>query len=54
MIVKITKPCRVNILGGEVDVTEQEYARLKLLGFIDKEVREIPEVQKKTTRKGKK
>lgn len=54
MKVKITKPCRVNIISGEVEVTKQEYDRLALLKLIDKETKEIPEVEKRTTRKGKK
>lgn len=54
MKVKITKPIRVNCLCGEVEVTEQEYERLLVLGVIDSvEVRETPEVEKKTTRKKK-
>lgn len=32
MKVKITKPCRVNVIGGEVEVSEQEYKRLLALG----------------------
>ena len=57
MKVKIDKPARVNILSGEVEVTEQEYQRLMLLGFVAKkeervipeavEVRETPEAPKK-------
>lgn len=54
MKVKITKPCRVSILYGEVEVTQQEYDRLMILGVAEaKETREIPEVPKKTTRKAK-
>jgi hypothetical protein len=54
MKVKITKPIRVNALGGEVEVTQQEYDRLVLLGAAEiKEVREIPETPKRTTRKAK-
>ena len=55
MKVKITKPCRVNLLSGEVEVTEQEFHRLQILGLIDTvEKKEIPEVKEKTTRKAKK
>lgn len=56
MKVRITKPTRVNLLSGEVEVSEQEYNRLLILGaaepLIEKEMRETPEVEKKrTTRK---
>ena len=54
MKVKITRPCRVNILSGEVEVSDQEYGRLQLLGLIDTEKRETPEIEKRVTRKGKK
>lgn len=55
MKVRITKPTWVNILGGEVEVTQVEYDRLMLLGAAEPmEVREVPEVQKKQTRKAKK
>lgn len=55
MKVKITKPIRTNILSGEVEVTQQEYDRLMLLGAAEPmETREIPEVSKKQTRKAKK
>lgn len=53
MKVFIKKPIRVNIISGEVEVTEQELRRLVLLDaceFIEE--RETPE--KKTTRKAKK
>lgn len=54
MKVKITKPIRVNALGGEVEVSPEEYSRLLLLGAAEiKEVREIPETPKRTTRKAK-
>lgn len=52
MKVRITKPCRVSLLSGEVEVSEQEYNRLALLGLIEE--RETPEVEKKQTRKTKK
>ena len=53
MKVIITRPARVNILSGEVEVTPDEFNRLVLLGLAEvKEVRETPEV-KKTTRKAK-
>lgn len=54
MKVKINKPARVNLLSGEVEVTESEFARLKLLGLCveEKETRELPEAKiEKTTRK---
>ena len=55
MKVKITKPIWFNILGGEAEVTEQEADRLFLLGAAEPmEERQIPEVQKKQTRKAKK
>lgn len=54
MKVKITRPIRVSILSGEVEVTEQEYNRLLVLDAIESaEEREIPEKQKRTTRKAK-
>lgn len=59
MKVKITKPTRVNLLSGEVEITDQEYARLQLLGavepMIEKKKIEIPEtkIEKKTTSKKK-
>lgn len=53
MKVTITRPVRVSVLSGEVEVTQQEFERLMLLGAAEvKEVREIPE-PKKTTRKAK-
>ena len=55
MKVRITKPIRVNVLGGEVEVTQFEFDRLVLLGAAEPmEVREIPEVPKRQTRKAKK
>lgn len=59
MKVKITKPTRVNLLSGEVEISDQEYARLQLLGavelMIEKKKIEIPEtkIEKKTTSKKK-
>ena len=53
MKLKITKPIRVNVLSGEVEVDVNEAARLFLLNaaepVLDK--REIPEKETKTTRK---
>lgn len=56
MKVRINKPCRVNLLSGDVEVTEQEYNRLKLLNILEIEKREIPElvVEERETRKKKK
>lgn len=55
MKVKITRPIRVNALAGEVEVSEQEYNRLVVLNAIEVvEVRETPEIEKKTTRRAKK
>lgn len=56
MKVKLNKPAMVRCLPGEIEVTEEENARLQLLGLVDlpleKETREIPEAkQQKTTRK---
>ena len=56
MKVKLTKPARVFCLPGEIEVTEQEYQRLRILNIvevpIEKETREIPEkAVKKETRK---
>lgn len=53
MKIRITRPCRVNLLSGEVEVTPQEYNRLKTLRLIDVESKEVPEVKKRTTRKAK-
>ena len=53
MKLKITKPIRVNVLSGEVEVDINEAARLFLLNaaepILDK--RETPERETKTTRK---
>lgn len=54
MRVRITKPCRVNLLSGEVEVSEMEYKRLLTLKLIDTEAKETPEVEKKQTRKARK
>lgn len=51
MKVKITKPCRVNLISGEVEVTRQEYERLSVLGLIDTTEKEVPEVKTKVARK---
>ena len=58
MKVRITKPTRVNLLSGEVEVTDIEYNRLMLLGacepVIEKEQREVPEQKvERKTRKAK-
>ena len=55
MKVKITKPCRVNLISGEVEVTKQEFERLSVLGLIDTTTeKEVPEVKTKVTRKARK
>lgn len=55
MKVKINKPCRVNLLSGEVEVTKEEADRLFLLGLAQPEERETRIVEKETkTRKTKK
>ncbi len=56
MKVKLNKAARVNCLPGIVEVSESEFARLKLLNLCEplaeKETREIPEAKvEKTTRK---
>lgn len=53
MKVKITKPIRVNVLSGEVEVDINEAARLFLLGAVEPviEKKEIPEKAERTTRK---
>lgn len=55
MKVKITKPMRVNLLSGEVEVSELEYNRLLILGAVEplmeKEKIEAPEKKQRTTRK---
>ena len=54
MKVKLKRPIRVNCLSGEVEVTQQEYERLLRMGAIEvADEREIPEKQKRTTRKAK-
>lgn len=57
MKVKITKPTRVNLLSGEVEVTDVEYNRLVLLGIceplIEKKQIEIPEKMNIETRERK-
>jgi len=54
MKITITKPCRVNLISGEVEVTKQEYERLSVLGLIDTTEKEVPEVKTKVTRKARK
>lgn len=55
MKVTITKPIWTNVQSGEVEVTQEEFDRLVLLGAAEPmEVREIPEVPKRQTRKAKK
>ena len=56
MKVRIDKPCRVNLLSGEVEVSETEYKRLMILGLVSKTAeKETPEEKtQKTTRKAKK
>lgn len=58
MKVRITKPTRVNLLSGEVEVSDVEYNRLMLLGavepVIEKEKIEVPEQKaERKTRKAK-
>lgn len=55
MKIRITKPCRVNVLCGEVVVTNQEAERLFLLGLaeIDSEKETRTEAKEKKTRKTK-
>lgn len=54
MKITITKPCRVNLISGEVEVTKQEYERLSVLGLTDTAEKEVPEVKTKVTRKARK
>ena len=53
MKVKITKPIRVNVLSGEVEVDINEAARLFVLGAVEPviEKKETPEKAERTTRK---
>ena len=54
MKIIITKPCRANILSGEIEVTENEANRLMLLGLAEIRTERIEpekETKKKTTRK---
>ena len=58
MKVRITKPTRVNLLSGEVEVSDVEYNRLMLLGavepVIEKKQIEVPEQKvERKTRKAK-
>lgn len=56
MKVIITKPIRLNVLSGVVEVTEQEFHRLKIFNAAEVvEERETPErAEKKITKKAKK
>ena len=47
MKVRITKPTRVNLLSGEVEVTDIEYNRLMLLGAVEPVIEEavVPVVE---------
>lgn len=53
MKVKITKPGRVNLLSGEVEVTKEEAERLFLLGLAERkeDARLEEKVEKKTRKK---
>ena len=53
MKVTITKPCRVNVISGEVEVTEGEANRLMILNLaeIKTEIVVPEEKKRKTTRK---
>lgn len=58
MKVRITKPTRVNLLCGEVEVSDIEYQRLMLIGAIEpvveKKTIEVPEQKvERKTRKAK-
>lgn len=48
MKVKINKPCRVNVLSGDVEVSRQEFDRLSMLGLIEKAE---PKAEKKEPKK---
>lgn len=52
MRVKITKPCWINVLEGEVEVTEQEYQRMVALKLVEPENKKIDEA--KTAKRKKK
>lgn len=56
MKVIITKPIRLNVLSGVVEVTEQEFRRLQVFNAAEViEERETPErTEKKVTKKAKK
>ena len=53
MKVKITKPCRVNLISGEVEVTKQEYERLSVLGLIEPNEKAVQSEEKVVKRKRK-
>ena len=54
MKIRITKPCRVNVLSGEVEVSNQEANRLFILGLAEVETeKETRTVKEKKTRKTK-
>ena len=48
MKAKINKPCRVNILSGDVEISEQEWERLSLLGLLEEKKAEPKEKPAKT------
>lgn len=50
MKVKINKPCRVNLLSGEIEVTKAEADRLFLLGLAEPEERETRIITEKETK----
>lgn len=53
MKVKITRPIRVNCLSGEVEVTQQEYERLLLLGAVEPGIKAVQDESKVVKRKRK-
>lgn len=53
MKVTITKPIRLNCLCGEVEVTQQEYERLLLLGAVDPTEKAVQSEEKIVKRKRK-
>lgn len=53
MKVTITKPIRVNVLSGEVEVTEQEYKRLLLFRAIEPIEKSVQDESKVVKRKRK-
>lgn len=53
MKVKLNKPAMVRCLPGEIEVTQQEYERLLLLGAVEPETKAVQDESKVVKRKRK-